>query len=52
MHARHNEIRDLEAQWILRVWKDVAMEPSLQPITGELLDLATANSADKCSTGY
>ena len=43
---RHNEIRDLEAKWLSEVCKDVAIEPSLQPLTGELLDLATANSAD------
>ena len=43
---RHNEIQDLEAKWLSEVCKDVAVEPSLQPITGELLDLATANSAD------
>ena len=41
---RHNEIRDLTATLLTEVCKDVCIEPELQPVTGEVLDGATANS--------
>ena len=35
---RHNEIRDLEAEFLEMVCHDVEIEPCLQPITGEELN--------------
>ena len=39
---RHNEVRDLTASLMSEVCHDVCMEPTLQPITGEVLSNATA----------
>ena len=41
---RHNEIRDLEAELLDMVCHDVAVEPTLQPLTGEELNRG-ANTA-------
>ena len=41
---RHNEIRDLEAELLDMVCHDVAVEPTLQPLTGEKLNRG-ANTA-------
>ena len=41
---RHNEIRDLEAELLDMVCHDVAVEPTLQPLTGEELN-RRANTA-------
>ena len=35
---RHNELRDLEAELLNSVCKDVQIEPVLQDITGEVLN--------------
>lgn len=43
---RHNEIRDLTANLLTEVCKDVCIEPDLQPVTKEHLSEATANSQD------
>ena len=40
---RHNELRDLTASWLHEVCHDVAVEPPLQPLTGEALVPASAN---------
>ena len=39
---RHNEVRDLTANLMADVCHDVCIEPTLQPITGELLTGASA----------
>ena len=43
---RHNEVRDMTATLLSEVCHDVATEPTLQPISGEVLEGATANSQD------
>ena len=43
---QHNEIRDLTANLLSEVCHNVSTEPHLQPLTGESLSLATANSQD------
>ena len=42
----HNEVRDLTANLMTEVCHDVCVEPTLQPITGEVLSNATAISDD------
>ena len=44
--VRHNEIRDITAEWLDRVCHDVVVEPPLQPLTGENVIPATANRKD------
>ena len=44
---RHNEIRDLTADWLDKVCYDVAVEPPLQRLTGETIVPATANRQDE-----
>jgi len=34
---RHNESRDLTANWLQQVCHDVSVEPSLLPLSGELI---------------
>ena len=41
---RHNDIRDITAKCLSEVCHNVAVEPELQPLTGESLQLRTANS--------
>ena len=43
---RHNELRDLEAEFFNSVCKDVQIEPVLQDIIGELLNPGANKSAD------
>ena len=43
---RHNEIRDLSANLMSEVCNNVSIEPHLQPITGEHLSGASANTQD------
>ena len=43
---RHNEVRDLTASLLSEVCSDVGVEPTLQPLDGEPLQFATANSED------
>ena len=43
---RHNELRDLEAELLNTVCKDVQIEPVLQNITGELLNPGANKSTD------
>ena len=44
--ARHNEIRDIAAQRLNEVCADVVKEPSLQPLSGEIIFPRTANKQD------
>ena len=43
---RHNDLRDFTAETLSEVCTDVCIEPSLQPLSGETLDYATANVED------
>ena len=43
---RHNELRDLEAELLNTVCKDVQLEPVLQDVTGEVLNPGANKSAD------
>ena len=43
---RHNEVRDNVGGWLSEVCHDVSIEPHLQPITGERLIGASANTED------
>ena len=43
---RHNEIRDITAEFLTEVCHGVGTEPSLQPVTGETLAQRSANSED------
>jgi len=46
----HNELCDLTAGWLHEVCHDVAVEPSLQPLTGEFVNPASANChEDACA---
>ena len=54
---RHNELRDFTAETLSEVCTDVCVEPSLQPLTGETFDYATANledgaRVDVCAAGF
>ena len=42
--THHNEVRDLTANLMTEVCHDVCIEPTLQPLTGEVLSNATAIS--------
>ena len=44
--VRHNEIRDITAEWLDHVCHYVVIEPPLQPLTGENVIPATANRQD------
>ena len=44
--ARHNELRDFTAKVMTEVCHDVCIEPPLQPLTGEALAFATANTEE------
>ena len=44
---RHNELRDLTAELLSEVCKDVALEPKLIPLTGENLKFKSANVEDE-----
>ena len=43
---RHNEIRDITANLLSEVCHSVKIEPDLQPLTGEVLSTASANTND------
>ena len=45
--VRHNEIRDLTAEWLNKVCYDVATEPPLQSLSGEAIVPMTANRQDE-----
>ena len=43
---RHNELRDLTAQWLQEVCHDVTVEPPLLPLDGEIITPTSANCSD------
>ena len=43
----HNELRDFTAAALSKVYHDVAIEPVLQPLSGESFHYATANVEDE-----
>jgi hypothetical protein len=43
---RHNEVRDTVAGWLSEVCSDVCIEPTLQPLSGESLNGASACTED------
>ena len=43
---RHNDLRDLTANMLSEVCKDVEIEPKLTPLTGEVLGSRTANTTN------
>ena len=43
---RHNELRDLTASLLTEVCNDVCVEPTLQPITTEVMNRHTANTTE------
>ena len=43
---RHNDIRDITANWLSEVCHDVEREPPLLPLTGETIILQSANRRD------
>ena len=46
IHMRHNELRNFEAGLLNEVCRNVAIEPRLLPLTGEVLSLSSANTED------
>jgi len=42
----HNELRDITAQLLSKVWNVVSIEPPLQPLSGEKLTPLIANQQD------
>ena len=45
--VRHNDIRNITAEWLSKVCCDVAIEPPLQPLTGESIEPRSANQQDE-----
>ena len=45
--VRHNELRDITAELLSKVCSNVAIEPPLQPLSGERLTPQTANRQDE-----
>ena len=43
---RHNEIRDITGSLLTEVCRNVAIEPPLQPLSGETLEARSANTDD------
>ncbi len=43
---RHNEIRDITASLLTEVCHNVATEPPLQPLTGELFSARSVNTSN------
>ena len=46
LSIRHNEIKDFTAKLMTEVCHDVCVEPTLQPVTGEVFSNVTAISVD------
>jgi len=44
---RHNDIRNITTEWLSKVCYDVAIEPPLQPLTGESIEPRSANRQDE-----
>ena len=47
MSIRHNYLRDLTANMLSKVCKDIEIEPKLTPLTGEELNSRTANTLNE-----
>ena len=45
--VRHNDLRDLTANMLSEVCKDIEIEPKLTPLTGEVLGSRTANTTNE-----
>ena len=45
--VRYNDLRDLPANMLSEVCKDIEIEPKLTPLTGEELDSRTANTTNE-----
>ena len=43
----HNDLRNITAEWLSKVCYDVAIEPPLQPLTGESIEPRSANRQDE-----
>ena len=43
---RHNELRDLTAEWLQEMCHDVTVEPPLLPLNGELITPSSANCSN------
>ena len=43
---RHNELRDITAQFLDKICPNVIVEPTLQPLSGESLSYRTSNTED------
>ena len=48
---RHNDLRDLTANMLSEVCKDVEIEPRLTPLTGEVLGSRTTNTTNEARLG-
>ena len=46
IHARHDNVRNLEASLLSEVCNDVAIEPRLMPVTEETFELRSSNFED------
>ena len=44
---RHNDLRDLTANLLTDIWRDVDIEPQLLPVTGETFENRTANTSNE-----
>ena len=44
---RHNEVRDFTSEMLSEVCKDVSIEPSLVPLTGETFERVTTVKYDE-----
>ena len=49
---RHNEVRDISASWLSEDCHGVAIEPHLQPLTGEVLSNRSAITNDAICSEY
>ena len=47
MTSRHSYIRNTTANLLTEVYKDVRVEPQLQPLSGERFSEKTANKSDQ-----
>ena len=45
--VRHNALRNITAKQLSEICHDVAIEPPLQPLTGEVIESKTANCQDE-----
>ena len=45
--VRHNALRNITAEWLSKTCHGVALEPPLQPLTGEIIAPKTANRQDE-----